>query len=774
MSRITAISAIGVCLAVIACAAQAQTRGDLLQTTEYQVTFNIDAQSTPTVGRDAIGDYIVYTSRPMINGFPGSSDIYYQRLDSGQPVGTPVAVVTSAANEYLNDAYGDYIVYSVIAGASGQIVLYQVSTAQTRVLSALSGCTSPKIFGDVVVWIQAAGGGAQIMMYHISSGEPVQSSIVAGPIPSVKQVQVGSRFVVYSYDVNGQLDLAAYDLQTGISFVVSNDPNFNEMSPATYGPWVAFEAQNLTVQSGTSVFAVNLETWEMRDIANNGHLNQRPNIDGNLIAYESNVSGNWDIFVYRLAQGDTFQITSRPDDQRLNDILGNITAYIDSRNGNNDVYGALLTFIPIDPCAGYGGDIESDGVCGAGDNCPTVANADQKDSDGDGHGDACSLPVANAGPNQTVHAGSPVTLNGCGSADPGGFIPLAYAWNFDSKPVGSAAALTGSDTANPVFTADLPGDYVVQLVVTDTLGLVSLPAQVTIRASNTPPVASAGPDQAVTLIGTAVQLGGFQSYDLDGDPYTFQWSFVSVPEGSAANLSHPDAVDPTFVADVRGTYVVQLVVSDPWSQSAPSRVSISFENVKPVADAGTGRSAVTGDAVTLDGGGSSDANNDPLTYQWSFAAVPAGSAASILSPASVVTNFIPDLPGTYVIQLIVNDGDVDSDPSTIQVQVVTSTTAAVEETKTIQTIIAAFDTSVLKNANMQNALINKLNAVVANLTVGDVASAVEQLQNDMLSKTDGCATSGAPDKNDWIKTCEEQDQVYPYVLQLIQLLQTMK
>jgi len=47
-------------------------------------------------------------------------------------------------------------------------------------------------------------------------------------------------------------------------------------------------------------------------------------------------------------------------------------------------------------------------------------------------------PIANAGPNQTVHT-KLVTLDGSGSSDPSGLLPLSYAWSFISKPAGSAA-----------------------------------------------------------------------------------------------------------------------------------------------------------------------------------------------------------------------------------------------------------------------------------------------------------------------------------------------
>ena len=51
-------------------------------------------------------------------------------------------------------------------------------------------------------------------------------------------------------------------------------------------------------------------------------------------------------------------------------------------------------------CDNAGGDSDGDGVCDSGanpDNCTFVANADQRDTDGDGYGNACDADLDNNG-----------------------------------------------------------------------------------------------------------------------------------------------------------------------------------------------------------------------------------------------------------------------------------------------------------------------------------------------------------------------------------------
>lgn len=276
-----------------------------------------------------------------------------------------------------------------------------------------------------------------------------------------------------------------------------------------------------------------------------------------------------------------------------------------------------------------------------------------------------SLPVANAGPNQTVPLNQAVTLDGSRSYDVDG-NPLSYAWSLISVPTNSVATLGDtSASVTPTFVPDLAGVYVAQLIVTDANGS-SIPSTVVITTGNTAPVANAGLDQIVTP-GAMVQLNGAGSTDVNGNPLTYQWSLISLPSGSGAALSDPTAVNPTFVADLAGTYVAQLIVNDGKVNSSPATVVISTNaTLPPTANAGPPQSVPVGAKVTLSGWGI-DPQSLPLSFHWSLIAKPAGSIAALANATAQSPTFIADQPGTYVAQLITNNGYEDSAPSTVTI-----------------------------------------------------------------------------------------------------------
>ena len=80
------------------------------------------------------------------------------------------------------------------------------------------------------------------------------------------------------------------------------------------------------------------------------------------------------------------------------------------------------------------------------------------------------VPIADAGPPQSVASGTPVTLDGSGSSDPDGDA-LTYGW---TQTGGPSVSLSSSTAISPTFTAPAIGDTTLTftLTVTDTLGAV--------------------------------------------------------------------------------------------------------------------------------------------------------------------------------------------------------------------------------------------------------------------------------------------------------------
>ena len=184
--------------------------------------------------------------------------------------------------------------------------------------------------------------------------------------------------------------------------------------------------------------------------------------------------------------------------------------------------------------------------------------------------------------------------------------------------------------------------------------------------TNAAPVTNAGADQSV-YVGNTVTLDGSGSKDVDGNSLTYSWAFTTKPDGSTATLSDAAAVKPTFTVDKAGTYVVSLIVNDGTVDSQPDTVTISTINVAPVANAGTDQSVNVGDSVSLNGGGSKDADGDAITYSWSITTRPSGSTAELSGAATASPTFTADVAEAYVVQLVVNDGAVNSSPDTVTI-----------------------------------------------------------------------------------------------------------
>jgi hypothetical protein len=143
------------------------------------------------------------------------------------------------------------------------------------------------------------------------------------------------------------------------------------------------------------------------------------------------------------------------------------------------------------------------------------------------------------------------------------------------------------------------------------------------------------------------------------------------------------------------------------------------------------------------------------------------SLAAIVNPTLAQASLTPDMPGPYVVSLVVNDGIVDSEASNVTIAAIITKDVVTQKLRNTMGVINSLAPSAFKNKNMRETLTKKIVEVVVKIDNGLYAEALEKLENDILAKTDGCATEGKPDKNDWIIDCTSQGQVYPGLMNAI-------
>jgi len=188
------------------------------------------------------------------------------------------------------------------------------------------------------------------------------------------------------------------------------------------------------------------------------------------------------------------------------------------------------------------------------------------------------LPIANAGPDQTVKEGDAVSLDATASSDQDG-DGLSFSW---TQINGTTVVLIDADTANPSFTA--PEVNSTGAVLTFELtasdgegGSATATAKVSIENVNKLPLANAGPDQTVNE-GTTVTVIGGGSSDSDGSIVSFSWQQES---GPAVLISDSSSASFTFLAPKVGTdtnLTFRLTVMDNDGSSSQDVINIQVNN----------------------------------------------------------------------------------------------------------------------------------------------------------------------------------------------------
>jgi len=87
--------------------------------------------------------------------------------------------------------------------------------------------------------------------------------------------------------------------------------------------------------------------------------------------------------------------------------------------------------------------------------------------------------------------------------------------------------------------------------------------------------------------------------------------------------------------------------------------------------------------------------------------------------------------------------------------------------------INELDPENFSNEDSAAALTNEIDFVLSLIDDELYTEALDVLESDILERTNGCANIGEPDENDWITTYEGQGEVYPLIVEAIELLESL-
>jgi PKD repeat protein len=295
------------------------------------------------------------------------------------------------------------------------------------------------------------------------------------------------------------------------------------------------------------------------------------------------------------------------------------------------------------------------------------------DEDGAADSDTVTVEILNANPTASagldieVDEGVDVLLSFDGNGTDPGADGLSYAWDLDYDGSNFAEDAAGASVTKLHPVLDGPFEYMVALRVRDDdypyptaaggeIGEHIYTLRVIVKNTAPKNVSANGPYLGEP--GQPIRLAAAQATDVPGDTVSYEWD-LDYDGTSFESDAAGQTVEYTWNAP--GLYEVALRVAD---EDGAERLDVTLVNINlpPIAVAGGPYGGPEGALLTFNGSGSSDPDNDSLTYAWNFGD---GSPATT---GITATHAFPD-NGIYTTTLTVvdQDGAADSSLATVTV-----------------------------------------------------------------------------------------------------------
>ncbi|KAM9228041.1 dyslexia-associated protein KIAA0319 homolog isoform 2-T2 [Leptosomus discolor] len=246
---------------------------------------------------------------------------------------------------------------------------------------------------------------------------------------------------------------------------------------------------------------------------------------------------------------------------------------------------------------------------------------------------------------------------------------VSYHWEEIKGPLREQKA--SADTAVLHLSNLVPGNYTFRLTVIDSDGAAnSTIASLTVnKPVDYPPIANAGPNQAVTLPQNFITLNGNQSSD-DHEIVSYEWSLSPKSKGKVVAMQGVRTPYLQLSAMQEGDYTFQLTVTDSARQQSTAEVTLIVQpenNSPPVAVAGPDKELTFPvESTTLDGSKSQD-DQGIVFYHWENISGP--SSVQMENGDKAIATVTGLQVGTYRFRLTVKDQQGLSSASVLSITV---------------------------------------------------------------------------------------------------------
>ncbi len=144
----------------------------------------------------------------------------------------------------------------------------------------------------------------------------------------------------------------------------------------------------------------------------------------------------------------------------------------------------------------------------------------------------------------------------------------------------------------------------------------------------------------------------------------YRWELSVAPE-TASDLSPTELTAAiSVVPTTRGIYLYNRWFVGPAAEQLSCHVVVTVNGATATALITGPSEAIVGMATTFDGSASASTERPVLEYHWRLAVRPASSSATLADAEGSGLTFVPDIAGTYGIELRVFDGELWSRPAT--------------------------------------------------------------------------------------------------------------